>query len=130
METKKIIVKARIMNRLYVLSIFLFILLLPKAYTQSLVTITVENKGNTPRTDEVVPIPWSSLTAIKSIDTANFSVVNAATNEQIPFQFELKGENKIHQLLIQVSIPKQSSINLSKRTNPEDKVRKKETSSS
>jgi hypothetical protein len=115
METKKIIVKARIMNRLYVLSIFLFILLLPKAYTQSLVTITVENKGNTPRTDEVVPIPWSSLTAIKSIDTANFSVVNAATNEQIPFQFELKGENKIHQLLIQVSIPKQSSINLSIR---------------
>jgi hypothetical protein len=103
------------MNRLYVLSIFLFILLLPKAYTQSLVTITVENKENTPRTDEVVPIPWSSLTAIKSIDTANFSVVNAATNEQIPFQFELKGENKIHQLLIQVSIPKQSSINLSIR---------------
>ncbi|NBU36028.1 MAG: DUF4861 domain-containing protein [Bacteroidetes bacterium] len=40
-------------------------------------------------------------------------MVNAATNEQIPFQFELKGEKKIDQLLIQVSIPKQSSINLS-----------------
>jgi hypothetical protein len=114
METKKIIVKTRIMNRLYVLSIFLFILLLPKAYTQSLVTITVENNGNTPRTDEVVSIPWPSLLAIKpNIDTANFSVLNVATKEKIPFQFELQGKNTIQHLLLQVSVPMQSTITLS-----------------
>ena len=114
METKKIIVKTRIMNRLYVLSIFLFILLLPKAYTQSLVTITVENNGNTPRTDEVISIPWPSLMAIKpNIDTANFSVLNVATKEKIPFQFELQGKNTIQHLLLQVSVPMQSTITLS-----------------
>ena len=114
METKKIIVKARIMNRLYVLSIFLFILLLPKAYTQSLVTITVENKGNTPRTDEVISIPWPSLVAIwPNIDTANFSVLNVVTKEKIPFQFELQGKNTIQHLLLQVSVPLQSIITLS-----------------
>jgi hypothetical protein len=114
METKKIIVKARIMNRLYVLSIFLFILLLPKAYTQSLVTITVENKGNTPRTDEVISIPWPSLVAIwPNIDTANFSVLNVVTKEKIPFQFELQGKNIIQHLLLQVSVPMQSTITLS-----------------
>jgi hypothetical protein len=114
METKKIIVKTRIMNRLYVLSIFLFILLLPKAYTQSLVTITVENKGNTPRTDEVISIPWPSLVAIwPNIDTANFSVLNVVTKEKIPFQFELQGKNTIQHLLLQVSVPLQSIITLS-----------------
>jgi hypothetical protein len=114
METKKIIVKARIMNRLYVLSIFLFILLLPKAYTQSLVTITVENKGNTPRTDEVISIPWPSLVAIwPNIDTANFSLLNIVTKEKIPFQFELQGKNIIQHLLLQVSVPMQSTITLS-----------------
>jgi hypothetical protein len=114
METKKIIVKTRIMNRLYVLSIFLFILLLPKAYTQSLVTITVENKGNIARTDEVISIPWPSLMAIKpNIDTANFSVLNVATKEKIPFQFELQGKNTIQHLLLQVSVPMQSTILLS-----------------
>jgi hypothetical protein len=114
METKKIIVKTRIMNRLYVLSIFLFILLLPKAYTQSLVTITVENKGNTPRTDEVISIPWPSLLAIwPNIDTANFSVLNVVTKEKIPFQFELQGKNTIQHLLLQVSVPMQSTITLS-----------------
>jgi hypothetical protein len=114
METKKIIVKTRIMNRLYVLSIFLFILLLPKAYTQSLVTITVENKENTPRTDEVISIPWPSLLAIgTNIDTANFSVSNVATKEKIPFQFELQGKNTIQHLLLQVSVPMQSTITLS-----------------
>ena len=114
METKKIIVKTRIMNRLYVLSIFLFILLLPKAYTQSLVTITVENKGNTPRTDEVISIPWPSLLAIwPNIDTANFSVLNVVTKEKIPFQFELQGKNTIQHLLLQVSVPLQSTIILS-----------------
>jgi len=114
METKKIIVKTRIMNRLYVLSIFLFILLLPKAYTQSLVTITVENKGNTPRTDEVISIPWPSLLAIwPNIDTANFSVLNVVTKEKIPFQFELQGKNTIQHLLLQVSLPMQSTITLS-----------------
>ena len=96
METKKIIVKTHIMNRLYALSIFLFILLLPKAYAQSLVTITVENKGNSPRTDEMISIPWSSLLAIRpNMDTANFSVSNVATKEKIPFQFELQGKNTI-----------------------------------
>ena len=114
METKKIIVKTRIMNRLYVLSIFLFILLLLKAYTQSLVTITVENKENTPRTDEVISIPWPSLLAIgTNIDTANFSVSNVATKEKIPFQFELQGKNTIQHLLLQVSVPMQSTITLS-----------------
>ena len=114
METKKIIVKTRIMNRLYVLSIFLFMLLLPKAYTQSLVTITVENKGNTSRTDEVISIPWPSLMAIwPNIDTANFSVLNVVTKEKIPFQFELQGKNTIQHLLLQVSLPMQSTITLS-----------------
>ena len=114
METKKIIVKTRIMNRLYVLSIFFFMLLLPKAYTQSLVTITVENKGNTPRTDEVISIPWPSLLAIRpNMDTANFSVLNVVTKEKIPFQFELQGKNTIQHLLLQVSVPLQSTITLS-----------------
>jgi hypothetical protein len=114
METKKIIVKTPIMNRLYILSIFLFILLLPKAYTQSLVTITVENKENIARTDEVISIPWPSLLAIRpNIDTANFSVSNVTTKGKIPFQFELQGKNTIQHLLLQVSVPIHSAITLS-----------------
>ncbi|MFO0468478.1 MAG: DUF4861 family protein [Bacteroidota bacterium] len=102
------------MNRLYILSIFLFILLLPKAYTQSLVTITVENKENIARTDEVISIPWPSLLAIRpNIDTANFSVLNVVTKEKIPFQFELQGKNTIQHLLLQVSVPIHSAITLS-----------------
>jgi hypothetical protein len=111
METKKIIVKTHIMNRLYVLSIFLFILLLPKTYAQTIVNITVENKGNRPRTDEVISIPWPSLLAIRpNMDTANFSVSNVGTKEKIPFQFELQGKNTIQHLLLQVSVPNQSTI--------------------
>jgi len=119
METKKIIYQIPdfMLNKISFYVFFCFcILFLSKANAQSLVTISIENRGNTSRTDEVVAIPWSSLTAIKSfIDTANFSVVNAASNEKIPFQFEHKGENKIHHLLIQVSIPKQSSLDLAIR---------------
>ena len=114
METKKIIVKIHVMNRLYILTIFLFILFLPKTYAQSLVNITVENKENRPRTNEVISIPWSSLLAIvPNIDTTNFSVSNVATKEKIPFQFELQGKNTIQHLLLQVSVPSQSTIRLS-----------------
>lgn len=102
------------MNRLYILTIFLFILFLPKTYAQSLVNITVENKENRPRTNEVISIPWSSLLAIvPNIDTTNFSVSNVATKEKIPFQFELQGKNTIQHLLLQVSVPSQSTIRLS-----------------
>jgi hypothetical protein len=52
--------------------------------------------------------------AIKpNIDTANFSVLNVATKEKIPFQFELQGKNTIQHLLLQVSVPMQSTITLS-----------------
>lgn len=117
METSKIIYQTPdfMLYKICLFSCFC-ILFLTKANAQTQVTISIENRGNTPRTDEVVPIPWSSLTSVTpTLDTANFSVVNVSTNEKIPFQFELQGENKIHQLLIQVSIPKQSSIDLSIR---------------
>jgi hypothetical protein len=47
------------------------------------------------------------------MDTANFSVLNVATKEKIPFQFELQGKNTIQHLLLQVSVPMQSNITLS-----------------
>lgn len=99
------------------ISIFIFFysffLFIPAGYTQ-LATITIENKGSNVRTNEVISIPWSSLLAIvPNIDTTNFSVSNVATKEKIPFQFELQGKNTIQHLLLQVSVPSQSTIRLS-----------------
>ncbi|WAC41142.1 DUF4861 family protein [Pedobacter sp. SL55] len=79
---------------------------------QPLVTVTVENPSHLPRKNEIVEISWRKILArYPKIDTANFKVLNAATNAEIPYQLEMHG-HPIHQLLLQVSLAPKEVITL------------------
>ena len=56
---------------------------------QTKATITITNPSKSDRTNVVVPVSWSNITAKYSlIDTAGFKVVNSVTKKEIPFQLE------------------------------------------
>lgn len=68
-------------------------------------TIVITNTANQDRNAAVVGVNWATiLKSNPKIDTANFKVINSATQEEIPFQLEHKGQPKIQNLLLQVSV--------------------------
>jgi hypothetical protein len=78
------------------------------------INIVVNNPLGVDRTDELVGISWASiLSKNPAIDTANFKVVNTSTNQEVPFQLEYAGQQAIQNLLLQVSVEANASIQLS-----------------
>ncbi|SMC87126.1 DUF4861 family protein [Pedobacter nyackensis] len=99
------------------MKIFGFLLLFPALYApvmaQTKATITVSNPSKLERTNAVVPVNWSSVTAkYPAIDTANFKVVNSLTKKEVPFQLERRGEATVKNLLVQVSLKANGSAKL------------------
>ena len=69
--------------------------------------IYVSNMGSFPVTDKVIEIPWSFVKSkLPNIDTSRFIVLDASGKNQLAFQFEKKGTDTIHNLLLQLSIGK------------------------
>lgn len=65
--------------------------------------ITINNTSTLKRTDAVVAVDWKLiLSKYPAIDTANFKVLNAS-NKEVPFQIEYKGQSAPQNLLVQVS---------------------------
>lgn len=86
-----------------------FLLLLSGFYcpvmAQTKATITITNPAKSDRTDKIVPVSWSTITAkYPRIDTAGFKVLNSLTKKEIPFQLERHGQTNVQNLLLQVSL--------------------------
>lgn len=74
--------------------------------------ITVQNQSDLLRENEIVEISWSKILArCPKIDTANFKVLNAATDAEIPYQLEMQG-HPVRQLLLQVSLAPKEVLKL------------------
>src|SRR5690554_4607081 len=104
------------MKRVIVLLVLLFGTICSlSAQTEGIrINIVVNNPLGVDRTDELVGISWASiLSKNPAIDTANFKVVNTSTNQEVPFQLEHVGQQAIQNLLLQVSIAADASIQLS-----------------
>lgn len=89
--------------------ITVFLLLFSALYfpvrAQTKATITITNPAKSDRTDLVVPVSWSTITAkYPGIDTAGFKVLNSLTKKEIPFQLERRGQTNVQNLLLQVSL--------------------------
>ena len=75
------------------------------AQTDAKVTIIVSNPHSTAKSNMVVAIKWSDVTAkYPSIDTSNFKVTDIDTKKEIPFQLEYLGKKAVQNLLVQVSV--------------------------
>ena len=88
--------------------------------------IVIQNNSGLNFTEKVVGIPWEDiLKKWADIDTASLIAVDEA-NKQLPLQFETKGTGEIQNLLIQVSVPAKTTIQLSlksgKRTKSQQKL--------
>jgi len=69
--------------------------------------ISVSNTGSFPITDKVIEIPWSFVKSkLPNIDTSRLIVLDASGKNQLAFQFEKKGTDSIHNLLLQLSLAK------------------------
>lgn len=95
-----------------------FLLLFPGLYSpimaQTKATITITNPSRSGRTNAVVPVSWSDITAkYPRIDTAGFKIVNSVTKKEIPFQLERRGQATVQNLLLQVSLEANGSVKLS-----------------
>jgi len=100
---------------LILLSLLFGTVLMVSAQTNAAeVSITISNSLDIERTDELVAISWTSiLSKYPSIDTVNLKVLNASTNQEVPFQLEHLGQRAIQNLLLQVSVAAKASIKLS-----------------
>lgn len=80
---------------------------------QTKTNISVQNSSALDRTAVVVSVPWEKIVSHNpQIDTANFVVMNSLTHRQIPFQLEHRGQTKIQNLLIMVSVKAKSSLSV------------------
>lgn len=67
------------------------------------IAISVTNASTNVFKQQVISIPWKEIISkYPSLDTANFKLINAATQKEISFQLEYQGETAVQNLLIQV----------------------------
>lgn len=87
--------------------------------------VNIQNSSNMDFTQHVVEIPWQDIVNQEgNIDTSKL-VITDKTSNQLPIQFETKGKNTIQNLLVQVTIPANTTIKLFiKSGNRKKEVRK------
>lgn len=96
----------------YIFLSFFFLPLMLLAQTKKV--IEIQNNSNLVRNEAIVAVKWETiLSNFPKIDTANFVVINSATNKQIPYQLEHKGLPAIQNLLVQVSVKAKGKVILS-----------------
>lgn len=77
------------------------------------VKISISNMGVEPLNDKVIEIPWAFVKSkFPNIDTSRLIVLDASGKNQLTFQFENKGTDTIHNLLLQLSIGKGQTKNV------------------
>lgn len=95
---------------------FLLLLLLSAntfAQSTAAVAFKITNPSNASYSKTLTQIPWQNVLAKNpSIDTANFKIVNARTQKEIPYQLEYLGMPTVQNLLVQVSVPAKESITI------------------
>ncbi len=79
-------------------------------------TILISNPGPVSLEQTVVEIPWSTvLSAYPRVDTAQLRVVETGSGREVPYQLERRGEKRIQNLLVQLSLAPKEDIHLSFR---------------
>lgn len=97
----------------FLVIVFLVIHAILKVSAQSAAFIKVRNPIGMERQGELISIPWKQvLLKFPKLDTANFKVVDATNNTELPFQLEHRGEKLIQNLLVQLSVPAFKTIML------------------
>ncbi|MBK8088878.1 MAG: DUF4861 family protein [Chitinophagaceae bacterium] len=97
------------------ISLFVFIISSLPVTAQTLF-IEVTNNSSFSFIDKVIEVPWVKVKSLwENIDTSQIKIYRAWTKQELAFQFECKGENEIHNLLIQASVPARSSVKLEMR---------------
>lgn len=94
-----------------------FLLLLAGFYmsatAQTKVRLTVNNPSGFDRKEELVSFSWTRITAkYPQIDTANFQVIDEASNTALPFQLERRGQAGVQNLLVQVNVKAKGRVKL------------------
>lgn len=91
--------------------IFLLFLLITTTVISQAQKVSIANKSHLAFNKTIVAIPWQKiLNKYPTIDTANFKVVNSATQQEIPYQLEYLGMPTVQNLLLQVLVPANASI--------------------
>lgn len=70
------------------------------------VSITIKNPSAIARSAEIVEIPYAKLQGL----AGTFKIINKKTGKELPYQLTYEGTPQPHLLLVQVSIPANSSI--------------------
>ncbi|GAB3573465.1 DUF4861 domain-containing protein [Spirosoma luteolum] len=75
--------------------------------------IRVRNPAAVPLTEQVIEIPWAAVKkAYPRIDTAHFQVVKRGSRQPLAYQLERRGTKDVQQLLVQLSIGPNQSVDL------------------
>ena len=76
-------------------------------------TIRIQNKTTNRYEEKVIEIPWQEVKAnFRGIDSNNFKVIDIRNKKELIYQLEYKGQAQTQNLLIQVSVPAKSSIDI------------------
>ncbi|MEI6948634.1 DUF4861 family protein [Paraflavisolibacter sp. H34] len=76
-------------------------------------TLLVSNPSPMEKKEEVIDIDWQLVTtACPTLDTGNFKVVNARSGKEYPYQLEYKGTSRVHNLLVQLTLPANATVPL------------------
>jgi Domain of unknown function (DUF4861) len=91
----------------------LFILIFSLKLSAFAQTISINNSSNLGFKDAIVSIEWKDvLSKYPKLDLANFKVIDKGTKKEVPFQLEYKGEKEVQNLLVQVSVKENSTVQL------------------
>ena len=97
----------------FLLLVFLAIHAVFQVSAQSTAFIKVRNPTGIEREGELISISWQRvLIKFPKLDTANFKVVDATNNTELPFQLEHRGEKTIQNLLVQLSVRASETIRI------------------
>ena len=76
-------------------------------------SLTLKNNSTINRNNEVVTIPWSQVIAkYATLDTNALVITQGSNKKMISYQFEYQGNTTIQNLLVEVSIPAKSAIQI------------------
>jgi hypothetical protein len=73
--------------------------------------LRINNPSNQGLNQSVVSLAWAKVLKVyPTLATADFKVLNAANNKEVPFQLEYLGNSTIQNLLVQVDVPAHSKV--------------------
>ncbi len=74
-------------------------------------SIDIKNEGDLVIKEKVISIPWQNIKLkYPTLEVGNFKIVDANSKIEIPYQLEYMGNNKVQNLLLQVSLDPNKKI--------------------